>query len=345
MPKGYQPAIRTRAQSYLLQHFRTVTGIGEHLLPRQGNLDGPFKDTGGQGREYRIGMDDQFGTETTTNITANHTHSLDRDAERGGKTCTEVRESLCRGVDRYIVPLPDCQGSMRFHGIVMLVGRTVAHVDPHLCLRECRLEITNRAVRLEACIGPLGRIGRGKVLFETEVAGSLLVTDLDEGRRGTCCLEGFGDHQPDGLIVVMHVIATEHGSRTGENLAYGRRDGRAEFRLARRIQVRHHVKDAWRSFGEFRVDFQNASFGNGRTENIAISRKRALRNFVGIGSGAGDLARPIDAVDRFAYELVAAACRTSLRIFRHCFHQFFRVKPVRPRRRACSAPSAWPSVS
>ncbi len=91
--------------------------------------------------------------------------------------------------------------------------------------------------------------------------------------------------------------------RHGENIAHGRRDVLDKFRLggAFRWLIR---EDARRSHGPGRFRFPEWAFGGCRTQHKTESRRR-LRNFVGIGGGAGNLDRSIDAVDVFAYEAAA----------------------------------------
>ena len=76
-----QPPVAVRAEADPLDHLRAVAGIGEHLLPRQRDLDRAPQDPRGERRQHRVGMDDQLGAEAAADEGADDADVLRRDAQ------------------------------------------------------------------------------------------------------------------------------------------------------------------------------------------------------------------------------------------------------------------------
>jgi hypothetical protein len=172
--------------------------------------------------------------------------------------------------------------------------------------------------------GPAGR----PVLLRRpgRTALGFLRTHLDQLRRRARLLEGLGDHERDGLVVVLDLRAAQQFG--GVALALAELAGILAVTIASTPGAR----------ARRRVHRGDAALGDARADDIAIGLVgRDIVLLIGIGRRAGGLARAVDAVDRLADDLQLVD-----RVGGGGCVEFHGIRPfaASARRRACARPAA-----
>ena len=188
---------------------------------------------------------------------------------------------------RELVAVPGRDRGVRLHHRVRLIGRRVGCVELDRRCGEGAGEIARRRVGRAAetrLVLDRGVLRRRKI----ERAVGRRIIDADELRGRARLLEGFGDDERDGLVIMLDLGAAEQLGGVVVALA--------ELAGVLRRDDRQH---AGRRLGVFQIDRRDAALGDGCADHIAVGLVGDdIVPLIGVGRGARGLERTVDAVGR-----------------------------------------------
>ena len=184
-----------RAERDLLDRVRAVAVAGEHLRARVDDLDRALQLAGRHRRQRRVVVRPQRRSEGPADEGRDDAHVLLGDAEARGQVRAHAVDLLRLVEDRELVALPDGDGRVRLHRVVVLDGDAVLGLDLH---RRAPHRLLGVAAGLRG--RPLR--GHARALAHRLRVGRVLlrvVGDLDEARRVPRLLVRLGDDERHGL--------------------------------------------------------------------------------------------------------------------------------------------------
>ena len=286
---GGQLAVRRGAQADALDRRRTVGGVVEHQRPLQGQLHRPAGRLGAQRGEDGVGADEQLPAETAADIGRDQADIVLGNTQRLGDVAAAPGDHLVGGPDRQLVALPGGDGGVRLHHGVGVIGGGVGLVQLDRGGGESGVEVADTGVGIALAGRRRAVLGAGQV----EAALGALVLDLDQVGGGAGLLEGLGDHDGHGLMVVLDLrTAQEVG---GVEVALGQLAGVGG------VDDRQHAR---RGLGAGQIHRDDAAFGDGGAQGVAVGDVlQGVVALIGVGRRAGGLQRAVDAVGRLADDL------------------------------------------
>jgi hypothetical protein len=126
----------------------SMGGVVEDERPRERHFHRPPDRAGPKRRQHGVRAQKQFAAEAASEEGRHEAHLLFRQAQCGREIGSPSVDQLVRRPDREPVAVPyGCRG-MRLHHRVRVIRCGVGLVEPHRSVREGRLEVAGRALRL-----------------------------------------------------------------------------------------------------------------------------------------------------------------------------------------------------
>jgi len=205
-------AVLVRAETDPLYRRGAITDPGEHLLAGERELYGNALDhLRGQRGEDGVGVGQPLRAEAATDERRNDPHSLPVETEDPGYRLPDGVYALGRVVQREVATLPDSDGGVRLHRVVVLGRGRVRLVQRDRRRGERAVEITLLGVGGEGRIDYLRGVQVVAIPPQLCVLRLFVVGDPDETCRVPRHLEGFGDDGRDVLPAIGDFIGLQDG--------------------------------------------------------------------------------------------------------------------------------------
>ena len=153
-----QAAVRVRAEPQALDRRRAVARVGEHLLAGGGDLDRALDDLRGDRGEHHVRARQALGAEAAADVRGDHAHLRGLELEHLGDRARHARRALRRVVERQPAVLPDRDGRVRLHRVVVERGRRVGRVDGDRGRGERAVGVALPGLVRERRVDLLGRV-------------------------------------------------------------------------------------------------------------------------------------------------------------------------------------------
>ena len=201
---GSQFALAGCSDRELLVRHRTRADRPEHLRAFQHQLYGPVGLSRSQGRQHHVRPTRPLAAESTANEEGDDADIFRRDTKCFASWLLASRNILRRIMDGQLVAVPFRDRGVRLHGIVVLDGSRVDFVDLDGRLTKAFVHVAPTDV--SRFVAVLAGVGRGETCHEIEFRRRFFVCHAHQRRGVGGLMQGFRDHEADGLIVVMDAV-------------------------------------------------------------------------------------------------------------------------------------------
>ena len=175
----------------------------------QRHLDRPLGRAARRAPPAGIGAHEQLAAEPAADIGRDQAHILLGDAKRLRHVARAPVDHLVRGPERELVAIPRGDRGVRLHHRMRLVGRGVGRIELDRRGRERAGEVADCRIGRAAKARLRGRQPMSLAAARSNAPFGRGVVDADQLRRGARLLERFGDHDGDGLVIVVDLRAAE----------------------------------------------------------------------------------------------------------------------------------------
>jgi hypothetical protein len=280
----HQAARAVGAEPDALDRRRAVAGDGEHLLARDRDLHRPVHQPCRHHREDDVRHRPALGAEPATHVGGHHPDLLWTQTERPGHGLLHPRRALVGVVERDRVAVPDGQGGVWLHRVVVDRRGLVGAVDGHLRGRQRLVAIALLGVGLKVRVDPGRPVQAWMAEAQLDVVRLLGVADADKAFALPRRLVAVGNHGGDDLAAVGDAAGLEQRQLVVVDPVQ-----------PRRVLARQDGEDTRQGEGGRRVHALDRSLGDRGRHDRRVG-DLVVGVLVGVPGGPGHLLGPFHAV-------------------------------------------------
>ena len=263
MPEAGELALRRGGQLNVLRGLGPGPYIAEHLVALESYLDRPLDHLRRHCRQRYMGPLRALGAEAAARIRALQMDVLNRNGKRAGDDLLASGDVLRGIVEVQFLALPPRDGGVGLHGVGVMNGCGIGHIDLCACLCHGRVQVSAFLFRrLPAALLRATRFA--ETHLELELGRCRLIANLQQGGGVPGLVEAFSNDVRHRLVAVIDTIILEESDMPAGGWLRNRRG------YARSVLERHHGKDARCVLGGGAVDGKQGPACDGASDRVSI---------------------------------------------------------------------------